>query len=350
MTSHSNTQDLRRAASAAAVGNIVEWYDWTVYAIFAFYFSAQFFPGDNPTAALISTFAVFAIGFVARPLGSVTLGRITDRMGRKTALTTTVVIVAAASTLIGLAPTAELIGIWAAVWLVAMRAAQGLALGAESSAVGAFLLESAPVNRRGAMVSIYSSTIALGTLLGSILGFVLTSLLTTEEMREFGWRIPFIIGGVLGICALIVRRHARETLPDDHEHDPHPVRTLLRTHPRLVRATLIIGGAYALPFFVLITGFPAIVELLGATPEAAFGASIVGLVLLTLLTPAFGALSDRIGRRPLLLLGFSGSGPMIATALAQRGITFTMTAYFLVMFISAAIIVTRSREEILSTR
>ena len=101
---------------------------------------------------------------------------------------------------------------------------------------------------------------------------------------------------------------------------------------------------------MLITGFPAIVELLGATPEAAFGASIVGLVLLTLLTPAFGALSDRIGRRPLLLLGFSGSGPMIATALAQRGITFTMTAYFLVMFISAAIIVTRSREEILSTR
>ena len=405
---------LLRAASAAAVGNIVEWYDWTVYAIFAFYFSAQFFPGDNPTAALISTFAVFAIGFVARPLGSVTLGRITDRMGRKAALTTTVVIVAAASTLIGLAPTAEMIGIWAAVWLVTMRAAQGLALGAESSAVGAFLLESAPDNRRGVMVSIYSSTIALGTLLGSILGFFLTSILSAEEMREFGWRIPFIIGGILGLGALIVRRHAEETLPDDHEHDPHPVRTLFRQHPRLVRATLLVGGAYALPFFVLVTGFPAIVELLGASPQTAFGASIVGLILLAILTPIFGALSDRIGRRPILLLGFAGmavlalpgiallwdpsapwrvytaqilaiipismlagtvlvslierfptalrgsgfgflwaramaifggTGPMIATALAQRGITFTMTAYFLAMFISAAILVARSRDD-----
>ena len=121
---------MRRAAAAAAVGNIVEWYDWSVYAIFAFYLSAQFFPAGDPTAALISTFAVFAVGFVARPVGSVTLGRITDRMGRKAALTVTVTIVAVASALIGLAPTASSIGILAALWLVLMRIAQGLALGA----------------------------------------------------------------------------------------------------------------------------------------------------------------------------------------------------------------------------
>ena len=405
----------RRAAAAAAVGNIVEWYDWTVYAIFALYFSSRFFPGDNPTAALISTFAVFAIGFIARPLGSVTLGRITDRMGRKAALTTTVVIVALASTLIGLAPTADSVGTWAAVWLVAMRAAQGLALGAESSAIGAFLLESAPTHRRGVMVSVYSATIAVGTLLGSTIGFVLTSILTTQEMQDFGWRIPFIIGGVLGLAALIVRRHAHETLPSDHSPDPHPVRTLLREHRRLVRVTLIVAGAYALPFFVLITGFPAIVELLGASPGSAFGASIVGLSLMAILTPLFGALGDRIGRRPLLMVGFismaalalpgiallwdpsatwrvytaqvlavipismlagsvlvslleqyptalrgsgfgffwaiamaafGGTGPMIATTLAQRGITFIMTAYFLAMFIAAAVLVSRSRETV----
>ena len=403
----------KRAATVAAVGNIVEWYDWSVYAIFAFYFSTLFFPSDNPTAALISTFAVFAVGFIARPVGSVTLGRITDRMGRKAALTVTVSIVAVASTLIGLAPTAESIGIWAAVWLVVMRIAQGLALGAESSAVGAFLVESATSRRRGALVSIYSATIAIGTLFGSVFGLVLTSVLTDEQMREFGWRIPFIFGGVLGLAALIIRRHGHETLPEDYEHDPHPVRTLLRQHRGLVGSTLILGGALALPFFVLITGFPSIVELLGATPSAAFGASIVGLFIVATLTPLFGALGDRIGRRPVLLIGligsftlavpgvallwdpsaiwrvylaqilaaipisallggtlvsliekypvalrgsgfgffwalamavFGGTGPMIATYLAQRGITFLMTSYFLALFAIAAVVVVKSKE------
>ena len=403
----------RRAAAAAAVGNIVEWYDWSIYAIFAFYFSSQFFPGDDPTAALISTFAVFAVGFIARPVGSVTLGRITDRMGRKSALTVTVLLVAIASTLIGLAPTAAVIGTWAAVWLVVMRSVQGLALGAESSAVGAFLVESATSGRRGLMVAIYTATIAVGTLLGSIVGFVLSSVLSPEQMNDFGWRIPFIIGGILGLGALVVRRHAEETLAAGHAPDPHPVRTLLRQHRRLVMQTLIVGGAMALPFFVLITGFPAIVELLGASSGDAFGASIVGLTLMALLVPVFGALSDRIGRRPVLLMGlvgmftlsvpgvallwdptaswrvytaqvlaaipisaigstalvslierypvalrgsgfgffwavamaaFGGTGPMIATALAQRGITFIMTAYFLALFAVAAVVVLRSRE------
>lgn len=414
MTSHRlDARRTRQAATAAAVGNIVEWYDWSVYAIFAFYFSAQFFPSDDPTAALISTFAVFAVGFIARPIGSVTLGRITDRMGRKTALTVTVLIIAIASTLIGLAPTAETIGIWAAVWLVAMRSAQGLALGAESSAIGAFLVESSRSGRRGVLVSVYAATTAIGALLGSVLGLILTWLLSSDQMRDFGWRIPFLIGGILGVAALIVRRHAHETLPDDHEPDPHPVRTLVRDHKALIGTTLIVGGALALPFFVLVTGFPAIVELLGAEPQVAFGASIVGLTLIASLTPLFGALSDKIGRRPVLLMGlaglfvltipgvallwdpstawrvfaaqilavipiaalqgtvfvsliekypvalrgsgfgffwavamavFGGTGPMIATYLAERGITFVMTAYFLSLFALAGIVVIRSRE------
>ena len=403
MTQHTN-RSVGRAALAASVGNIVEWYDWTVYALFALYFSAQFFPAQDPTAALISTFAIFAVGFIARPLGSVTLGRITDHMGRKTALTMTVSIVAIASVLIGIAPTAATIGIWAAVWLVAMRIAQGLALGAESSAVGAFLAESARENRRGTMVSLYIATIAVGTLIGSVIALILTSVLTTDQMTEFGWRIPFLIGGVLGFAALYVRRHAEETLPDDHAPSKAPVRQLWREHKLLAWSTLLLGGLIGLTFFVLITGFPAIVELLGAAPSDAFGASIAGLTLLGLLTPAFGRLGDSIGRRPVLLMGtlgvlflsvpgvallwdpssswrvylaqilavipiaalggsvlptllerypitlrgsafgftwaiamalFGGTGPMIATALAQRGITFIMTSYFLVLALLA---------------
>lgn len=413
MTTTQHRRPVRQAALIASVGNVVEWYDWSVYAIFALYFSRQFFPSDNPTAALISTFAIFAVGFVARPVGSVTLGRITDRLGRKAALTVTMAIVAVASALIGLAPTADTIGVWAAVWLVTLRIAQGLALGAESSAAGAYLAESAPEGRRGRLVSIYASTIAVGTLVGSMLGLVLSSLLTPEQMTDFGWRIPFLLGGVFGLAALFVRRQARETLPEGHVHDARPVRTLLREHRGLAATTLIIGGALALPFFVLITGFPAIVGLLGASPSAAFGASIVGLVLMGTLTPVFGALSDRFGRRPVFILGagslfvlspigvsllwdpssdwrvylaqilatipiaaiggaamvsqlerypialrgaafglmwsismalFGGTGPLIATWLAERGVTFVMTAYFMALLGGAVIVALRMKE------
>lgn len=412
-TANGASTNTRRAVAAAAAGNIVEWYDWTVYATFALFFSAQFFPSGDPLAALISTFAVFALGFLARPIGSVTLGRITDRLGRTKALAVSVSIVAIASVLIGLAPTAAQIGIWAAVWLVVMRLAQGLALGAETSAALTFLAESAKEHRRGLFVSVYIATVTVGTLLGALIGFILTNLLSADQMTEFGWRIPFIFGGVLGFVALIVRRHAVETLTDDHEPDPHPIRTLWREHRGLAVDTLILGASLSLPFFVLVTGFPAIVDLLGASSEVAFAANIVGLVTLGALTLAFGALSDKIGRRPVLLMGsigffvlaipgvallwdptedwrvflaaflsaipiaalagsvqtsllerypvklrgsafglawalsmavFGGTGPMIATFLAERGITFIMTGYFMLLCAAAAVIAFRMKE------
>jgi len=403
----------RKAVIAAGAGNVVEWYDWTVYAMFALFFSSQFFPSGDPLAALLSTFAVFALGFLARPIGSVTLGRITDRMGRKAALTVSVTIVAAASALIGLAPTADMIGVWAAVWLVVMRLAQGLALGAETSAAITFLAESATEKRRGLLVSVYVATITVGTLLGALIGLLLTSVLSQEQMAEFGWRIPFIFGGILGLAALIVRRHAVETLTEEHTPDPNPVRTLWRNHRRLAIDTVILGASVSLPFFVLVTGFPAIVDLLGAESQVAYSANIVGLLVLGSFTLMFGALSDKIGRRPVLLIGsigffvlaipgvallwdpsaawrvflaailsalplsalagtvqvslierypvalrgsafglawavsmavFGGTGPMIATFLAERGVTFIMTAYFLLIFAAAAIVAFRMKE------
>lgn len=411
--SRTKQHTMKRAVAAAAAGNIVEWYDWSVYAIFALFFSSQFFPSDDPAAALISTFAIFAVGFLARPLGSVTLGRITDRMGRTTALSVSVTIVAIASALIGLAPTAEVIGLWAALWLVLLRIAQGLALGAETSAALTFLTESSSERRRGLMVSFYVSTVAIGTLIGSIVGLVLTSVLTADQMSEFGWRIPFFIGGALGFVALLVRRRAVETLSEDHTPDPHPIRTLWRNHRRLAADTVLLGGAVSLPFFVLVAGFPAIVDLLGATPQVAFGANVVGLVLLAIFMLVFGVVSDRIGRRPVLIFGavslfvitipgvallwdpteawkvylaqvlaviplaaligavqtslmerypatlrgsafgfmwaasmaiFGGTGPMIATTLAEQGVTFFMSAYFMALFAAAAIVAFRMKE------
>ena len=404
---------VRRAVAAAAAGNVVEWYDWTAYAIFALFFSAQFFPKEDPVAALLSTFGVFALGFLARPLGSVTLGRITDRLGRTTALAVSVTIVAIASALIGLAPTADMIGIWAAVWLLVLRIAQGIALGAETSAAITFLAESATPKRRGFLVSFYVSTSAAGTLIASFIGLILTSVLSGDQMQGFGWRIPFLFGGALGIVALFVRRRAVETLSANHKPDAHPLRTLWREHRGLAVDTFILGGAVALPFFVLVTGFPAIVDLLGADSQVTFQANVVGLIILAALLLGFGALSDRIGRRPVLLTGsilffvitipgvallwdptepwrvfaaqilavipiaamtgtvqttllerypvalrgsafgfvwalsmavFGGTGPMIATYLADRGITFVMSAYFMLLFAAAVIIVIRMKE------
>lgn len=413
----SETKQMRKALVAAGAGNVVEWYDWSVYATFAYFFSAQFFPSDDPVAALLSTFGVFALGFLARPIGSVTLGRLTDKIGRTTALTVSVSIVAIASAGIGLAPTAEQIGTWAAVWLIVMRMAQGLALGAETSAAVTFLAESAPANRRGFFVSMYVATITIGTLTGAIIGLILTNILTADQMTEFGWRIPFLFGGVLGLAALIVRRTAVETLSEDHNPDPHPVRTLWRNHRRLVVETVILGASVSLPFFVLVTSFPAIVDLIGASSQVAFAANLSGLITLGVLTLAFGALSDRIGRKPVLLIGsigflvlsvpgvallwsptepwrvfaaailaamplaalagsvqaslverypvalrgsafglvwavtmavFGGTGPMIATFLAERGITFTMTIYFMVVFAAATVVGIRLKESAFS--
>jgi MHS family alpha-ketoglutarate permease-like MFS transporter len=296
---------MARATVAASVGNIVEWYDWVIYAIFAYFFAKQFFPQDSELASLVATFGVFAVGFLGRPVGSLTLGRITDRMGRVTTLTVTVTIMAVGSLAIGLAPTASSIGPWAAVWLTAARFIQGLALGAESSAVGSFLAESASHGRRGLLVSFYNSTIALGTLLGSLVGVVLLVILPTSAMMQFGWRIPFIIGGLIGVGAYFVRRNAIETLDEDHVALRNPLATLWRDHRSLVWTTVILGGALGLPYFTLVVSFAPFIQAIGGGAQEAQLANTVGLIVLCLITPAFGLLSDRIGRRPILIFGFT---------------------------------------------
>ncbi len=296
----------RRAVLAGAVGNIVEWYDWTIYALFAVYFSEQIFPNSNPTASLLAALAVFAVGFVARPVGSVLLGRICDRVGRRAALSTTVTIMAITSLGIALVPTAASIGIWAAVILLALRIIQGLSLGGETSAVGAFLAESAPANRRGIFTSVYATTIMIGTLLGAAVGLLLTTVMTDAELSAFGWRIPFLIGGVLGIVGFFIRRGTRETLDRSVGHDPKPVRTVLAKHRASAAVTFVIVGAASLSFFGLISGFPALAKASGHSAQVAFEANTLALIGLVVLIPIFGWCSDRIGRRRLLILGFAG--------------------------------------------
>ncbi|MGA9146632.1 MAG: MFS transporter [Candidatus Nanopelagicales bacterium] len=296
----------RRALIAGAAGNVVEWYDWTIYALFAIYFSEQFFPNSNPTASLLATFTVFAVGFLARPLGSVLLGRVCDRVGRSAALSVSVMLMAASSLGIAFLPTTASIGIAAAFLLVFLRLVQGLSLGGESAAVGAYLAESAPARRRGLFTSVYPTTIMLGTLMGAMVGVALTTFLSSQQLTSFGWRIPFVIGGVLGIVGFIIRRKSHETLDKTATPEPRPVRTVMKQHRSSIWVTFIIVGSAGLAFFGLVAGFPALAKASGQSGQLAFEANTLALGLLVVLVPISAWVSDRVGRRTVLIVGYVG--------------------------------------------
>src|SRR5690606_5799861 len=170
------------------------WLDWTIYATFAVFFSKQFFPSDDPTASLLSTFAIFAVGFFMRPLGGVVLGIFSDRYGRKAALAATILMMAGGSLMIAVSPTYATIGIFAPIILVLARLLQGLSLGGEFASAATYLSEMAPKEKRGFYSSFMFFSAAIGILLASSLAWLLTSILTDQQMGAYGWRIPFLIG------------------------------------------------------------------------------------------------------------------------------------------------------------
>lgn len=296
-----------RPLIAGAVGNVVEWFDWTVYALFVVYFSSQFFPSGNETAALLSGLAVFAVGFVARPAGSILFGRISDRIGRRAALTASIMIMAAASIGIGLCPTAVAIGIWAPVLLVTLRIIQGLSLGGEAPAATAFLIETARPDRRARFVCAYPVTIVMGTLLGALTGFVLTSVLSDQAMTDGGWRIPFLIGGLMGIVGFLVRRSCVETFQPHAERDPRPIRTLIFRRKADAALIVVVAAATSAAFFGIVAGYPALAHQLSMNGHEVFTANIATMALLIATIPLMAWLSDRIGRRPVLIAGFVGT-------------------------------------------
>ena len=300
------TTQQKRAAIAGAVGNTVEWFDWSTYALFAVYFGPQFFPASSPTTAVLQSLAVFAVGFVARPVGSVVLGRVTDRLGRRTALAVTILITAAASFGIGLLPTGASIGVAAGLLVLLLRLIQGFALGGETGAASAFLAESAPSNRRATFTSIYSTSVVLGTLLGVLLGTGLTLTLSRAQLDSFGWRIPFIFGGILGIVGLFVRRSISETLDRETPAPKRPLVLAWREWRPAMLFTFFVMSAVTLGFFTFVAGFTSFAVSRGVDDSTAFLANGVSLVALIVLIPLGGALSDRLGRRPVLIAGFVG--------------------------------------------
>jgi len=293
---------------AASIGNAIEWYDWTVYATFVVYFSTQFFPKDDPGLALIQTTATYAVAFFFRPVGGWLLGRFADVKGRKAAMIVTILLMAGGSLAIGILPTFEQVGWLAPLLLLLARIAQGLSLGGEVSNASAYLAEIAPAGRRGRYSAFFYTSTGASLLLASLLGVLLSATLSDEQLRSFGWRIPFLIGGVLALVGVWLRRSLAETQQFEENKGKanqvkRPLLTTLREHPKAVAQLVGITVLNTLNYYTFFSALtPYAVSSKGVDDNAVFVALSVGTALFIALQYPFGALSDRFGRKPQLLV------------------------------------------------
>ncbi|MFI5674076.1 MFS transporter [Streptomyces cellulosae] len=313
-----------RQLLAASVGNAVEWYDWYAYTFLATYIATEVFPksAGNSLVPLLSTFAVFAVGFFMRPVGGLLMGTIADRHGRRTALTVTILLMGGSSLLVGLTPTYAAVGVLAPVVLVLARLLQGLSVGGEFAASTTFLVESAGPGRRGLFSSFQYVSTTAGQLVASGIATLLVDTLSDGQMSGWGWRLPFVFGAVLSLVGFWIRQGAQETRSAEQRQAPRPgLFEALRRHPResLLICGITAGGTIA--YYTWTSYLPTYAELnAGVDKSDALLAGTISLSFFGLLQPLGGLLSDLprprtgsrggtpIGRRPLLLffgLGFA---------------------------------------------
>lgn len=303
------TDKQRRAVVAGSIGNAVEWVDWAVYASFAPVFSSQFFAKGDPTAALLATLGIFAVGFVMRPVGAAILGSYADRHGRKAGMTVTITVMAAAALVIALCPPYSAIGVAAPVILVIARMVQGLSAGGEFGASSAFLIESASPGRRAFAGSWQQVSVGAGALIASLLGTLLTSLLSPDALATWGWRVAFGAAGLLGLVGLWLRVSVEETdaftaLVErrDGRAKPKPLRAMLVNHPGAALRVVGITIAGTLLYYMWISYMPGYAHTAEGVPlKNAFLANTLAIAAFLVMLPFGGKLSDRFGRKPTLL-------------------------------------------------
>jgi MHS family proline/betaine transporter-like MFS transporter len=330
----------RRAVTAAVLGNLLEWYDFAVYGYLALILAAHFFPKGDEVAALLATFAAFGVGFVVRPLGGILIGRLGDVKGRKAALLLTIFLMAAGTVLIGLLPGYQSIGVWAPALLVLARLVQGFAAGGEWGGATAFIVEWAPERRRGLFGSFQQSSVAAGLLLGSGVTALLSSVLTPDQLEAWGWRVPFLLGGVLAPVGIYMRRNIEETPAFRRvreEPQPTPSVSPLRLGARAFGFTVVWTTAY----YILLSYMPTFTQKhVGLGRSEALWSNTLGLLVLVVFAPLAGWWSDRIGRKPLLLACCVAlallSYPLFQLMLAQPTLATVMTVQVLFGLIIAA--------------
>ena len=329
-----------RSIVAASAGNLVEWFDFYVYAFTALYFSAAFFPGGSPTAQLMKTSGVYALGFFARPLGSWIFGRIADRTGRRTSMVIAVLLMSFGSLMVACLPTYQAIGVAAPVLLTIARVIQGISVGGEYGTSAAYMSEVAKPGRRGFYASFQYVTLIGGQLLATIVLILLQSRLTRAELEAWGWRIPFVIGAVAALVVLYLRSTLEETTtPETRAHEEAGTLRGLLTRPRPVLIVLGYTAAGSLLFYTFTTYMQKyLVNTTGFDPKVATNVMTAALFCFMAVQPAFGALSDRIGRRAsMLCFGIFGVLATRPLLMAIGGADTPFTAFALVFLALAGV-------------
>jgi MHS family proline/betaine transporter-like MFS transporter len=312
---------VRRGIIAGVAGNILEWYDFALFGFFAQQIGANFFPADDPTASLLAAFGTFAAGFLMRPIGGALFGWVGDRFGRKQALIWSVMAMAFPSFFIGVLPNTASIGLAAPILLLVFRLLQGLAVGGEYMASAVFLVEGAEPGRRGWMGSWGPFGATAGTLLGSAAGAIVNATMSPEAVLAYGWRIPFIIGLGVGLGGLAIRRHFVERVP----HQPPaaaPLEETFRSHWRTMLHLVSLIAGITVGFYTTFVYAPTWLEQVAQVPaRTAFEINSLAMALSLLVLPVAGVASDRLGRRPALLIAL-GAFALLAyplMALMARG-------------------------------
>lgn len=302
---------LRRAATASFIGNFVEWFDYASYGYLATTIAVVFFPEADRTAALLSTFTVFALSFILRPIGGIIWGSLGDRFGRRWALSWSILIMSGASFCIGLLPAWAAIGIWAPIGLLLLRMVQGFSASGEYAGAAAFLSEYAPRGKRGLYTSLVPASTATGLLAGSLLVAMLFQTLGDDALYSWGWRIPFLLAGPLGLVGRYIRVHLEDSphyramaeASAGRTKQSAPLRELLASHKLNVAIAFGVASLNAVAFYLILSYMPTYLSAeLGLDKTTSFYASTLALTIYIGSIFVMGHISDMFGRRRMLVI------------------------------------------------
>ncbi|WP_220094307.1 MFS transporter [Cryobacterium soli] len=306
------SRQLRKAIGAAGIGHFVEWFDFGLYGTLATVISLNFFQQGNAQAAVLAAFAVFGAGFVMRPIGGLFFGSLGDRIGRKTILAVVILVTSGATFVMGLLPTFGAIGLWAPILLVLVRLIQGFAAGGESSGATTLLFEYAPANRRGFVTSFIDVFGFAAFVAGGGLVLFLTAVMTPDDLNNWGWRLPFLLAAPLGLVGLYMRSRLEDTpeflaIKAKGSLERSPLLASLKTSWRALLFCVGFVVLKAVGHWILQTFMPSYLQTdLGYTRPVSYAVTVIGLAAIVVLVPFMGLLSDKVGRKPVMIAGCVG--------------------------------------------